>query len=413
MRETVLLSILILVGWTACTQKTRNTQSTSETDSNIKQELPIPALDVNGVYPQKEVVAQNLGNIRYIRLETQSKALLGDKMSPTISKDGFFFYGFSSGDIVGFDLDGKLLTNFNHKGQGANEYTNIQKVAFDKENGEIFVLTQGKSPSILAYDTEGEPLYSYSIPDTLSAWNIVSLNKKALLIWDMKNTPPLLNGKLAFTWEERPAPNPCPYVILNKKDGSIISRLPLSIKGRFRHFIMTRVDGYSYVYIAQHNSLTPYMDGFILNEYNSDTTFWIDKGQTIKPIFTRTPSVHSDLLKGKLCEVLALTDSYACIRTISLNTEEAKPGVGLKEHILLIDRKEGNIAECIFRDENFKGKDGILPRPISSNNKLYFMLYPHVLKDAETNHSLSGELETLTQSLKDDDNPVLIELSVD
>ncbi|MDD2954294.1 MAG: 6-bladed beta-propeller [Parabacteroides sp.] len=413
MRETVLLSILILVGWTACTQKTRNTQSTSGTDSNIKQEQPIPALDVNEVYPQKEVVAQNLGNIRYIRLETQSKALLGDNMSPTISKDGFFFYGFSSGDIIGFDLDGKLLINFNHKGQGANEYTNIQKVAFDKENGEIFVLTQGKSPSILAYDTQGEPLYSYSIPDTLSAWNIVALNKKALLIWDIKNTPPLLNGTLAFTWKERPAPNPSPYVILDKKDGSIISRLPLSIKERFRHFIMTRVDGYSYVYIAQQNSLTPYMDGFILNEYTSDTTFWIDKDQTIKPIFTRTPSVRSDLLKGKLCEVLALTDSYACIRTISLNTEEAQPGVGLKEHILLLDRKAGNIAECIFRDENFKGKDGILPRPISSNNKLYFMLYPHVLKEAETKHSLSGELEKLTQSLKDDDNPVLIELSVD
>ena len=92
-------------------------------NSGVEEALPV--LDFRQDIPEKEVTLQDIGNVRYIRFHTSDSILLGDHMRLLPCGDKLFFYDRGGGDVLGFDKDGNSLSRFNHKGQGADEYTGI------------------------------------------------------------------------------------------------------------------------------------------------------------------------------------------------------------------------------------------------------------------------------------------------
>lgn len=59
----------------------------------------------------------------------------------------------NQGDIFVFGRNGKILSGFNHKGQGPEEYTYLNNVVYDEENKEIFISTWNK---FLVFSEDGQ-----------------------------------------------------------------------------------------------------------------------------------------------------------------------------------------------------------------------------------------------------------------
>ncbi|WP_102409024.1 6-bladed beta-propeller [Parabacteroides bouchesdurhonensis] len=403
MRNVLFLSVLMinLLGLTGCLNR-----------SGKVSERAIPVMNMDVSYPQKEFALQDLGKVRYIRMDTTENALLDDGMRLSPSANGFIFYNPFSGSVVGYDKDGHLICNFNHKGQGANEYANINKLAYDEENGKIYILPYGTKVNILAFDLQGKCVQSFSTPDTLIATDMALFNSESLLVWDTKNFNVIKEGKISKLAEALPDPNPYPFVFLNTKDGALDSRLSKAYPEHFRLLVFTIQDGAPFVMMAHTNTIVPSNNGFLLNDFVSDTVFWLSKDKEVKPVFTHTPSLHTNIPKRNVCEVWAMSSRFMLINVISLNLEEASTQTGLKTAWYLWDSNEQSFTQCTFYNADFK-KAGETLRPTAvSGDKLYFRYFPSELLEASEKQSLKGELETLTHSLDEDDNMILMEVSL-
>lgn len=372
----------------------------------------IPIMDMEKSYAKKEVSLQELGKVKYIRLETSENALLDEGMRLVPSEEGLFFYEPSGGNVVGFDPTGHLICSFNHKGQGINEYNSINKIDYDGLNQRVYLLSHGKGTNLFTFDLSGNCLHANTIPDTLIATDMALFGPSSLLVWDTKNFKVIKDGKICKLADQNPEPDPRPFALLDTGDGSISSRLPIDYPGHFRPLVFTIVDGRPFVQTARTRQIVPSSNGFLLNDYVADTVFWVSEEKEVKPVFTRTPSLHANVQKGKVCDVLAMSSRYLLVNVIWLDPEEGSSVTGLRTAMYLWDSDKRDFAECSFRNADYKGEEGQSAPMTISGDKLYFRYFPHQLVEALESGRLSGDLEELARSLKEDDNQILMEVSL-
>ena len=75
-----------------------------------------------------------------------------------------------------------------------------------------------------------------------------------------------------------------------------------------------------------------------------------------------------------------------------------------------------NVAENSFSHVKLTNKDwqnGDMMNFVFNNNKLYYTLYPFTLLEAMEKNELGGDLLEITKSLDEDENLILMEVSLD
>lgn len=219
------VTVMLVVGLNGC-------------KNGAKNEGPLPVLDFRADIPDREAVLQDLGKVRYFRLQTPENVLLGDQMKLIPSEAGLFFIGSSTGDVIGFNKKGEMISHFNRKGQGGEEYARIRHILYDEKRQELFLdgITQ-----MQVYGLDGTYKRSFSLPDSLQMDVIESLDENAMVFLDMKGALFVKEGETAKI-DDNPEASNQPYVLMDKETGKKIERLPIVSDNRYRSMIVTTRD---------------------------------------------------------------------------------------------------------------------------------------------------------------------------
>jgi hypothetical protein len=351
MRRTTTLSVIILLVMAGCIGCN---PSATQNDGFI-------TVDVTASYPNKELILQDFLDVEYIPLETTDEFLTSAKIH-AIGKDIMVFTNARrDGDIFIFDRNGKGLRKINHYGQGVGEYTNMQNIVLNEENGEMYV-NNTFSTKVLVYDLFGN--FKWSLPYQDGG---------------IKEIP--------IPYEEKEST----MVLGRDANGKIIG--DRSIRNR---------------------ELIPYQDSWILAEISADTIYRYSPNHTMKPFIVRTPSVQSMHPEVFLFPGV-FTDRYYFMQTVKKEFNFAT-NTGLPSTDLLYDRQENAIFECVVYNDDFTNK-----KPMSlvyetpmftllNNNEIAFAkrLEAPDLVEAYGKGQLKGRLKEIAAGLDEESNAVIM-----
>lgn len=367
------------------------------------KEGELPVLDFRTDIPAKEVALQDIGKVRYFRLQTPEKVLLGDQMKLAAGEAGLFFFEPSTGDVTGFDKNGKMICHFNRKGQGGEEYGRIRHVLYDEARKAVFL---DAVRQIQVYDLDGNFKRTLKLPESIMTDVIESVDENTLVGLDMQGALLVKEGETTKI-DELPDADNCPYVLMDKETGEKIERLPLVSNNRYRSMIMTTRDGRPFILLNRmRHFLACDGGGCLISEPAADTLYLLSPDRQLKPVFAKLPlSTEKD---GKIaCEIKAFTPDRMLINAVFLKDEgEMK----LRNELYLYDAAEKAFSHVKLTNKDWKGGD--MMNFVSNNNKLYYTLYPFTLLEAMEKNELSGHLLEITQTLDEDENMILMEVQL-
>lgn len=389
-----LVAFLMLLGLHACKEKEVG-------------EGPLPVLDFRLDIPGKEVAVQNLGKVRYFRLHTPDSILLGDQTTFVPGRNSLFFFNKSTGDVVGFDKEGELIGSFNRKGQSGEEYAQIRLLDYDDERKEVF-LSPWEKNQFQVYGLDGNYKRTLPFSDSIRLEGIVSLDKNTFVLLDMNNVPFVKDGGEIDRSATGQAPDNRPFVLMDKETGLNKERLPIVSEDRFHSFLLTMKEGRPFLLLGRLKYLFAGNDECLLSEPAADTIYSISSERHLKPAFTRLPSTKDK--EGRIaCEVRAYTPKTMLINALFIRQEGFDR---LRSELYLYNVPEKTFSVSKLLNADWKGAD-LTNNPIFSNNKLYYILYPHTLLEAKEKNELSGELLEITQTLNEDENLILMEVTLE
>ena len=116
-----------------------------------------------------------------------------------------------------------MISHFNRKGQGGEEYARIRHILYDEKRQELFLdgITQ-----MQVYGLDGTYKRSFSLTDSLQMDVIESLDENAMVFLDMKGALFVKEGETAKI-DDNPEASNQPYVLMDKETGK-----PVVIHGK-------------------------------------------------------------------------------------------------------------------------------------------------------------------------------------
>ena len=347
-------------------------------------------IDISKDYPQykNSVVASR----EFVPLETTNDVLLDrSAMLHYISEKYILVIEQGRGNIFLFDINGKIVSYFNHKGQGPQEWMAMSSVVLDEKNDEIFVfddIVVAGGGRILVYTLNGKYKRTLKYPtDSRLRLTAYNFDDETMLVYDIE-------GLRDKTYKNKP------YMFLSKKDGSITSTLNISFTERYDTRVITQseVSGQSYFSSSSVTITNRRHNGqdFVIADVSSDTIYRLTKNRDLIPFIVRTPSVHSTD-PHLTCTPVAIADKFILLYITPLDYEAVNKGKAPSVKILMYELETGNIYTVDFRptwnDVNFLQKN------------IDARLHPSwkLKEDYNNNAKFKKELEQLSATTLDKD----------
>jgi hypothetical protein len=360
--------------------------------SNCKrQNTEIPVLDVTKSYPSKNIILQDIADVEYIALETKEGFFVSANL-PLQFMDEEIFVTNNREEIMIFDSKtGKALNSFNRYGRGPGEYTGISSIAVDRVKNEMFTTTNALSSNIHpinVYDLQGKHLRTIEFRNIGFPQFFHSYNDEYLFMY---NT----NIKESS-----------PYKLISKID-TTFTFLPITFLGR-DNMSVTQEDNGGYVtYYRNGGAILKTSDGYIFSEAGLDTLFqWNNRNGALTPIMIRTPSFKSMKIPiGAF--IIGQSSEYIFLNTIERKFD-FETHEGFKTVKLIYDNRSGQFYEGVISNSDFvDDKEVNIPTPISAG-QFVIGLQALELVELYNNGKLRGKLEEIASKLSEDDNPVLM-----
>ena len=363
----------------------------------------LPQIDVNASYPEKEICLQDVAKVSYIPLETNDDFLLSDVIDVTeVSSKGIVCTNADKAYI--FHPDGRVRLVLDKKGGGPGEYRFAPFVEVDWEREEIFVHDRYQK-AVLVYSLDGTFKRQMELGMTLREHDMVSDDKGHLVLYREER------GKAG---EGRIEPPYRPVILLSKDDGIVDSLSYLQDYYTTMYMNMNVGDNVFKVNIPDF-SLKCLNSEVYLTEIYSDTIYRL-KGRNLEPLATRVPSVKNDEVGKYLLKLKGIVPSHYFFR---LQKKELTMGnrSGMTIHVsgdeskdLMYDVKTGEIycPKFIHKEYQTDISFDTFRFDICDKNKACMILETLDLIEALEAGELSGELKTIAENLKEDDNPVLM-----
>ena len=114
--------ILVLSALVACTGSSQK-EKPACVNTPVEPFTGLPVFDLQEQYPEKEIILQDIADVRYVVLETGDSSLVG--IRPILMTDSFLVTVNKKSDVIFFDKSGKYLHSFNHTGMSGEEYGDI------------------------------------------------------------------------------------------------------------------------------------------------------------------------------------------------------------------------------------------------------------------------------------------------
>ena len=377
--------------------------TTSCSDTNQKTSA-IPQIDVNADYPEKEICLQDIAEVSYIPLETTDEFLLtGVASMEMVSSKGIVCV--SDEKVLLFHPDGKVKSLLDKKGQGPGEYRYVHYATVDWESKEIYIHDRHQK-AMMVYSMDGKFKHSFGI-DIQARQNDLLCDNEGHIVLYKEKPGRLEHGKIEPPYR--------PVVWVSKKDGQIDS-----LSHRQDYYTTMRVkaklaDGNAWTLDIPIPALLKLNGKVYVSEVASDTIYRLD-GTNLEPFVTRIPSVKENDGGKYLLMLQGITSNHYYLRlqakelsggstsgmTIKLSDDNSKE--------IMYDTRMGEAFYPKFTNRDFQAKisyDGLTFDGCDTHTA-YLQFEAFDLIEALEAGELSGELKTIAEGLKEDDNPVLM-----
>ena len=366
-------------------------------DAN-QQTSVIPQIDVNAEYPEKEICLQDIAEVNYIPLETTDNVLLdGGTEIEVLSSKGIVCV--SDNKVYIFHSDGKLRSILDKKGEGPGEYRYLYYTDVDWEREEIYV-HDGSQNSVLVYSLDGMFKYQFKVEVDIRQHDLLNDKQGHLLLY-----------RECYGREGKIEPYR-PVLRLSLEDGKVDSlswqscyHTTLGVKAQFRDRNVTMV--------IPIPALARLNNEVYVSEVASDTIYRLVE-DNLEPFIARTPSVQNEDTKYLLC-LQGIMPCHYFLRIQGKVIDNTKTVGDMvysnddKTRMALYNKETGDICISMFKNIDYHAMDcNELLFNGCDRNIAYKKLESFKLIEALESGDLSGELKNIAESLKEDDNPVLM-----
>lgn len=344
-------------------------------------------------YPLKLMKIEDVADVTYIPLETNKQILLDkDAHVDFVGKDRIIVTNPAHGDLFVFDMNGKALFHFNHR--GGNGYSNISCVAYDEIKKEIYILDH-LAKKILVFSESGALKRTFRLPADSSLVEIVNFDDKSLLAFHEHQYGPVTQTK--------------PFMFLSKADGTVISKLNITINKPHPKFLMEDDgpnSGRGYT-IAHSNKPENCKFGkdLILAKASCDTIYLLKQDRSLTPLFVHNPSVYSE--HPVAVTVGMKTDNFMTFFLYSNDLKEVKSmtnsgknySPSIKPRTLLYEFKTNQFFE-------YKGSIGASKVDLPENTGVFLVTAQALINELKKD-LLKGKTKEMASKLQYGDNPVV------
>ena len=409
------LLILLIIFFCSCSNK--KTDNSGSKDSVIRIDLFSE--------PKSTVtkLSEFATNVEYIPLQTNENSLLWEFVIKIVHTDNRIFIqnGGLGGEIMCFDMAGKYLFKLDNRGRGPEEYTNIMDFDVSSDNKILTILS-----------TMNRKLVTYGITDTGFVFQR-SLTLNDPVPWKIGLVPETDFAFLVVNPWNRTAPT---LSLLINTNGDTIYFKPNSYGKRQDRESRAMASGTTLVYKVDNR--------VCFREFYSDTIFCVDvKDNSFKPRIILdthgtlpTPEMvgHPEIGGDKTTMIDGIYETprytfinyrdgpedYNCI--LFDKTTKTKHNLEIGTFNVTTDFSSYNEGRLKLKDDLSGGPDFIQNFQdlsiINSGGKLFSLVDAIALKKYIASEDFKKAkpsdakkkkaLETLANSLKDTDNPVLM-----
>ena len=307
--------------------------------------------------------------------------------------------------VLLFHPDGKVKSLLDKKGEGPDEYRYVHYATADWERKEIYIHDRHQQ-AMMVYSMDGKFKHSFDIDIQARQNDLLCDNEGHIVLYKEKAGRPV-HGKVEPPYR--------PVVWVSKEDGQIDS---LSHRQDYYTTMGVKAelaDGNAWTLDVPIPALVKLNGEVYVSEVASDTIYRLEKS-SLQPFVTRTPSVKESEGEKRLLMLQGITPHHYHFRlqakelsggnasgmTIKLTDDESKEvmyDVRTGEAYCPKFSNRDHASEVSYEELIFDGCDA---------NSAYLLLEAFELVEALEAGELSGELKTIAEGLKEDDNPVLM-----
>ena len=369
-----------------------------------KEASALPQIDVHTNYPEKEICLQDVAEVSYVPLETTDEFLLTDVASmEMVSSEGIICV--SDQKVLLFHPDGKVKFLLDKKGEGPGEYRYVHYATADWERKEIYIHDRHQQ-AMMVYSMDGKFKHSFDIDIQARQNDLLCDNEGHIVLYKEKPGRPV-HGKIEPPYR--------PVVRVSKEDGQIDS---LSHRQDYYTTMGVKAelaDGNAWTLDIPVPALVKLNGEVYVSEVASDTIYRLEKS-SLQPFVTRTPSVKESEGEKRLLMLQGITPHHYYFR---LQAKKLSGGSASGMTIRLSDDISKEVMYDVRTGEAYCPK--FVNRDYASDisydeltfdgcdaHTAYLKFESFELIEALEAGELSGELKTIAEGLKEDDNPVLM-----
>lgn len=350
-------------------------------------DIGMMTIDVEKSYPKKELAINDIWEMEYIALETDSMFLVSGGQPQHVGENKLGFVDNRTGNLLFFDAKtGKKAFCINRKGAGPEEYKSVGALVMDEKAGEIFAwsIIDG---TFQVYDAQGKhlrtlPMHNKRKDEYVYITNFINLDDDRLLCSSHN-----IKGYAV-------------HYLQNKKTGltTIVDSIPN--EQYVSEYIFAQKDGMTY---STAPNLTPFVhtsEGLVYADHSNDTLYRMTDGMTTSPFIIRIPWVK-ETEPNKILRFDNETDDWMFLSSIEMAYDFSQ-NKGLHQINYGIEKESGEIFELTLVHPDYEGKE-YSPTALNacyySSGELFTALEEGKLK---------GKLKEIVSKLDEEDNGVIM-----
>ena len=361
-------------------------------DANQKPSA-LPLIDMNADYPEKEICLQDVAEVNYVPLETTEEMLVAESAEvQSVSSKGIAIKhqpGNMKWESLIFHRNGKGWLKLDKEGQGPDEYDRMLSLVVDWNQEQIFVESFKKMD---VYSFELKHLNQFEKKWHAERDYVYDLSDDKLVLFSTKRGESYR-----------------PIILISKKDGQVDS-LSYVMKKKMNQVI----GGGGMQFSVPFMSAWSQGGDVFIDDASCDTIYCLDAvTEQLVPILVHTPAFESGEETEFVLKMKGRTSRYYLLRLESKHLPmEGNKVIDTKSKYLMYDRSDNKAFCPKFKNQDYPAqtterKFGFL-HCSGEKNTFYAWLQAHHLIEALEAGELSGELKTIAEGLKEDDNPVLM-----
>lgn len=350
-------------------------------------DIGMMTIDMEKSYPKKELAINDIWEMEYIALETDSLFLVSGGQPQHVGENKLGFVDNRTGNLLFFDAKtGKKAFCINRKGAGPEEYKSVGALVMDEKAGEIFAwsIIDG---TFQVYDAQGIhlrtlPMRNKKKDEYLYITNFINLDDDRLLCSSHN-----IKGYAV-------------HYLQNKKTGltTIVDSIPN--EQYVSEYIFAQKDGVTY---STAPNLTPFVhtsEGLVYADHSNDTLYRMTDGMTPSPFIVRIPRVK-ETEPNKILRFDNETDDWMFLSGIEMAYDFSQ-NKGLHQINYGVEKESGEIFELTFVHPDYEGKEY---SPAALNARYYSS---GELFTALEDGKLKGKLKEIASTLGEEDNGVIM-----